>query len=216
MLQNKILVFDLDGTLYQDVAEVDALEYVKIISFISSKLQITETQAQEVIADIRSRYVYDIDALEGELPFSKEEFLEDVCDVDVSFLSQAPELNNLLSQLSQRKFILTDSIAKHVADTLKAIGVSEDLFEAVFSAKDMDYLFKYRPQGFEKFLQRFSLKAQDCIVFEDSLRNLKIAKSLGFTTVHIASEASHQEDFVDYQFSDINTAIQQLLLSDKN
>ncbi len=214
-MQNKVLVFDLDGTLYHGTDEICKLEDIKIISFLSSKLQITKDKTKHLIADIRSRYVYDVDALEGELPFSKEEFLENVCDVDVSYLSQNLILNQYLSQLSQRKFILTDSIAKHVSDVLRIIGVDENLFEAVFTAKDMNYIFKYKPEGFYKFLQKYSLKAQDCVLFEDSLRNLKVAKSLGFITVFISSEIRLKESYIDYQFTDINVAMKELLFSDK-
>ena len=51
--------------------------------------------------------------------------------------------------------------------------VDENIFTYIYDAHDMDYIFKYREGCFEKFLQTFNLKAQDCVMFEYSIKNLK-------------------------------------------
>lgn len=209
-MQNKILVFDLDGTLYYAGDKIERLCNAKIIRYFADKLNIGLEQSENLIKDIRSRYAYDVEALEHDFPFSKFEFMEDVCDVDVSILPPDAELNDLLKRLPQPKYILTDSTGRHVSDTLKAIRVDESLFSGVFDAHDMNYTFKYNPESFRMFLQKYNLKAGDCILFEDSVINLRTAQQLGFTTVLIRPDIPAEANF-NYCFSDIKTALKSLL-----
>lgn len=208
-MQNKVLVFDLDATLYYAGDKIEELCDAKVIRYFAGKLNISLKQSEDLVKDVRSRYIYDIEALEHDFPFSKFEFMEDICDVDVSILPPDTELNELLKHLPQPKYILTDSIRRHVSDTLKAIHVDENLFAGVFDAHDMNYTFKHNPESFEMFLQKYNLKAGDCILFEDSANNLKIAKSLGFKTVLIRPECP-EEQKADYWFPDIKTALKSL------
>lgn len=205
-MQNKNLVFDLDATLYYAGDTIEKLCDAKVVEYFVKKMNLSFSQAEKLIADIRSRYAYDVEALESELPFSKAEFMDYVCDIDVSSLAADKELDAVLRLLPQPKYILTDSISKHVSDTLRAIHVGIDNFKGVFDARDMAYTFKYNPQSYRLFLQKYNLNAKDCIMFEDSLTNLKTAKSLGFSTVLIRPEAKGAE-YIDYCFSDIKTAL---------
>lgn len=210
-MKNKILVFDLDATLYYAGDEIEKLCDAKVVRWFSNKLNISSEQADKLIKDIRSRYAYDVEALEHDFPFSKYEFIEDVCDVDVSILEPDIELNGLLKSLPEPKYILTDSIRRHVSDTLKAIRVEEGLFNGVFDAHDMNYTFKYNPESFRLFLQKYNLKAEDCILFEDSVTNLTTAQKLGFTTVLVRPDIPNGTRF-DYCFPDIKTALKTLFL----
>lgn len=208
-MQNKVLVFDLDATLYYAGDKIEELCDAKVIRYFADKLNISLKQSEDLVKDVRSRYAYDVEVLEHDFPFSKFEFMEDVCDVDVSILPPDTELNELLKHLPQPKYILTDSIRRHVSDTLKAIHVDENLFAGVFDAHDMNYTFKHNPESFAMFLQKYGLKASDCVLFEDSANNLKVAKSLGFKTVLIRPECP-EEQKADYWFPDIKTAITKL------
>lgn len=208
-MQNKVLIFDLDATLYDVGDKIEQLCDAKVVRYFADKLKISLEQSEKLISEVRSRYAYDVEALEHDFPFSKFEFMEDVCDVDVSVLQPDPKLNELLKSLPQPKYILTDSIRRHVHDTLKAIQVDENLFSGVFDAHDMKYTFKYNPESFKLFLQKYNLNAKDCVLFEDSVTNLKTAKKLGFTTVLIRREHPADVDF-DYYFPDIKTALAKL------
>lgn len=208
-MQNKNLIFDLDATLYYVGDEIEKLCDAKVVEYFVKNLGLNFSQAKDLIKDIRSRYAYDVEALEGELPFSKAEFIDYVCDVDVSVLKADSELDNLLKALPQSKYILTDSIKKHVDDTLRALSVDAGRFNGIFDAHDMAYAFKYNPQSYSLFLRKYNLDAKDCIMFEDSLVNLKTAKSLGFSTVLIRPELKSAA-YVDYCFGDIKTALKAL------
>ena len=74
----------------------------------------------------------------------------------------------------------------------------------------MDYIFKYNKVCFEKFLDKFNLCAQDCVIFEDSIKNLETAKACGMITVFVKPDKIEKPQYVDYMFSDIKTALKEL------
>lgn len=210
MLQKKNLVFDLDNTLYDAGTTIENLVDAKILDFFAINLKISLAEAQQMVDSLRQNHQYETEAMEKDFPFSKHDFLEYVCDVDVSQLKPNPELNDLLLRLPQCKFILTDSTKRHVDDVLKQIAVDAANFSGIFDAHNMNYTFKYNPEGYKSFLQKFCLSAQDCIMFEDNPKNLKIAKRLGFMTVLISPKPLEKYDFVDLEFPDIKIALRQL------
>lgn len=206
-MHDKILVFDLDATLYYVGNAIEEECDKKVCRYLADHLQISLDDARELMLDIRRKYKYETEAIEKELPFSKYDFIEDVCAVDVSSIPQDRELDAILQKISNPKYILTDSTQRHVADTLHQLSVKLSHFSGIFDAHDMDYTFKYNPEAYQMFLHRFKLKPKDCIMFEDSLTNLAVAKSLGLSTVLISPSSAQQPDFVDYMFSDIKTAL---------
>lgn len=208
MFEDKILVFDLDGTLYNVGMAVEDLIDRKILEFFASHLHIPGDEAKALMQDIRSRYIYDVDAMGTEFPFDKKEFMDFTCDVDVSFLPKDYALDAKLKNMPQRKFILTDSTKKHVHDVLSAIGVSANNFAGIFDGHDMQYAFKYNKDGFRLFLDKYGLKAQDCLLFEDRPRNLEVADKMGFITISISPQEGEKPSFCDYWFADINQALE--------
>lgn len=213
MFKDKVLIFDVDNTLYQAGDLVDRMEDVIIKKFFAIKLSVNENEAWQIIQDIRSRYHYDVDALEGEYPFSKYEFMETACRVDMSFLKPNYELNSFLHMLPQTKIIFTDNTVNHAKDVFNAIGVDENVFDDIFDAHAMKYTFKRKKEAFNMMLDRFKLKATSCIMFEDSITNLKMASNFGMTTVLISPDAAKIDENFNFKFKDINTALAQMFFA---
>ncbi len=209
-MKTKNLVFDLDATLYYAGNALEEQCDKRICAYFVDKLHITLPQAQDLMAELRKKYKYEAEAINKELPFSKYDFVEYICDLDMTVLPTNEELDNLLSQIPNPKYILTDSTSKHVKDTLKQIAVKENHFQGICDAHIMSYAFKHSPEGYNKFFEYFSLKPEGCIMFEDSLNNLEVAKSLGMTTVLISPNTKEKPTFVDYFYSDITIALKQL------
>jgi len=209
-MKNKILVFDLDATLYYAGNQIEQLCDAKICHYFMNRLSMSESQALDLIHSIRQNYHYESDAIGIELSFSKPDFIEYICDVDVGILPPSPQLNHILKSIPNTKYILTDSTSKHVHDTLHQLGVDTNHFSGIFDAHNMQYIFKYNPQSYKLFLQKYGLNATDCIMFEDSYTNLEVAKSLGFSTVLIRPDAVSKPVYADYVFKDITTALKKL------
>ncbi len=209
MTKIKNLVFDLDGTLYPYSAAVEQNVNNKVLDFFRRRLFLSAEQAQSVIERLRSRNNYEAEVMEDEFGVSKQEFVEEVCDVDVSMLQPDPELVSLLASLPQRKFIFTDSTDKHVRDVLKQINVPVNLFEEIVDAHRTAYLFKYRPQAFRAFLALTGITPEETLIFEDNPCNIVVAKQENLGTVLISPEMESCAA-ADYTFPDICSALREL------
>lgn len=208
-MQNKTLIFDLDATLYYVGDKIERLCDDKVVSYLIENIGVDEMQAHKLIKKFREKYRYDSEAVEKEFPVKQRDFVEYVCDVSADDIPQDKELAAILKQISNTKYILTDSTQKHSKDVLNKMQVDVNLFTYIYDAHDMNYVFKYRKECFEQFLSKFNLKAKDCIMFEDSAKNLEVAKSCGMITVYIKPNQTEKPKFADYMFSDIKTALKE-------
>lgn len=211
-MKNKTLIFDLDATLYYVGDKVEKLCDDRVVSYLNEYLKIDKSRALELIKSFRENYRYDSEAIEKTFPVSQRDFVEYVCDVPTDVIPQDEELDKILKKIANSKYILTDSTQKHTDDVLKKMRVSSDNFVYIYDAHDMEYVFKYRKECFEKFLSKFGLSAEECVIFEDNTKNLETAKSCGIITVFIKPNQNEKPDFVDYMFSDIKTALSQIFL----
>lgn len=200
-------IFDLDATLYQDNGEVENDCERLIQKFFAERLNFTDAQSREMREKILHRFYYEAQAMEPMFGISEKEFMDYICATGVSHLSPNPELDRLLAALPGRRFIFTDSTVGHVRDTLRQIKVNERRFERIFDAECSGFCFKFQKAAFEAFFKATETDPHNSILFEDSLRNLKMAKSFGMITILISPSAMQKEKFVDLQFPDINKAL---------
>lgn len=203
------LVFDLDHTLYSLTSEVEKRVNKRVDLFFTQKLGASPREAKKIRQDLLQRYRYEAEGIAQQYHQSPKEFMDFICDIDVSFLPPNPQLDKLLAGLPQNKYILTDSTKKHVNDTLAALKVKTEHFSGIFDAGDGNYVFKPNRSVFETFFSQYELIPAACIMFEDNVLNLQTAKSLGMATVLISNE-TNIPSYVDYVFPDINSGLSTL------
>ena len=209
-MKNKTLIFDLDGTLYYVKNQMERLCYNKVITYLKKNMNIDEAEAIKLIKKFREKYRYDSEAIAKEYLHNQTEFVEYICDIPTDFIPEDKELDKLLKQISNSKYILTDSTQKHTKDVLRKMKVNEALFAYIYDAHDMYYVFKYNKKCFEKFLSKFNIMAQDCVMFEDCIKNLEMAKDCGMITVCIKPDQTEKPEYIDYMYPDIKTALKEL------
>ena len=141
---------------------------------------------------------------------SSKEFVEFVCDIPTDVIPQDKELEKILKKIPNPKYIVTDSTTKHTKDVLKKMEVDYKNFIYIYDAHDMNYIFKYRKECLAKFLSKFNFKASDCVIFEDNVKNLEVAKNHGMVTVYIKPNEPEKPQYVDYMFPDIKGALVKL------
>ena len=159
-MKNKTLIFDLDATLYYVGDKIEKLCDAKVVSYLVENMNVSETKAHHLIKQFREKYRYDSEAIEKEFPVSQSEFVEYVCDVPTDCIPQDKELSQILRQIPNTKYILTDSTQKHTKDILKKMKVDENIFTYIHKKTtpikyDNDFLFtlkaKYTSLGFDMF-----------------------------------------------------------------
>ncbi len=93
-----------------------------------------------------------------------------------------------LSRLPGRKILLTNAPAEYAHSVVRHLGLHRH-FAAHLPIESMHVHRQLRPKPsrllLRKLLARERLPARDCVLVEDTLQNLKAAKSLGIRTVWI-------------------------------
>ena len=120
-----------------------------------------------------------------------------------------PALRANIGALSGRKFIFTNGSKAHAENVAGYLNLF-DLFDGHFGVEDTGYIPKPKPHAYDAFLKRFpEIDPKTAIFFEDNVRNLKVPKDLGMTTVLIVPKEAQpisgasEMDFVDYVTSDL-------------
>lgn len=205
----KNLVFDLDGTLYPLSSGLGEDCQCRVYDFFSQKLKVDIAEAKKVSDKLLQKYHYESQGVEKELGISEEEFMEYICRTDVGLLQKNQNLEELLLNFPQRKFIFTDSTVRHCFDVLEKIGVRADIFEQIYDAKQGGYVYKLETNAFKRFCDICKIKPEESMIFEDSCKSLHFAKEVGFATVLIAEEGQSCKA-ADYSFPNINQALEYL------
>ena len=125
-----------------------------------------------------------------------EAFLNAVHHFDVEALARtrvpAAYLRRVLVRLPGKKFLLTNGPRDYAHRVLRHLAV-EDVFSGEMTSSDMHVLGRWRCKPDKTLLVRAAamagVKPRDCVLVEDSLRNLRAAKSLGMLTVWCTGNA---------------------------
>ncbi len=210
-------IFDLDNTLYPADVEFFNQIVTKIEHYVARYLSLEPEAALHLQKEYLSEYGTTLSGMMAVHDMDPAPFLDYVHDVDLAFLEPNPDLRKNIKALPGQKYIFTNGSkghARNVAGHLKLF----DLFDGHFGVEDTGYIPKPKPQAYETFLSVFSeIDPTKAVFFEDNLRNLKVPKELGMTTVLVISDEdwSHEPedarpanggdsaDFVDHVTSDL-------------
>lgn len=196
----EVLLFDLDGTLYDQKCGYESNIHSNIFQFMveqtGGKFDAITTieQAKEVWKPIFRKYNLTKRGLLAEgFEFDGTKYDEFIRKDAEKFIQNDPELRLFLLALPKesRKVIFTNAPESSAHEILKILGV-HDLFEAVLGGVDFlaDEICKPERAAFDKVLEYldFSLDRADRICFfEDSYKNLCAGKELGFKSVFVKS-----------------------------
>lgn len=201
----KNIIFDLDGTLYPNSAQVEDEIRAKMFQFLLGRLGLTYEEAKVLLAEWFKTYDGQLTGIKKFPQVTQAEFMDYICDVPLHGVKANPDLSAKLNQLSQRVFIFTDSTHTHVRDTLAKIGITRK-FDGVFTSLEGDFILKPHLQTYSKMLDQFGIKAEESVFIEDNPRNIASGKEMGMKTVFI-SEKGENSTITPYSFTNINEAL---------
>ncbi len=198
---NRVLLFDLDNTLYPPERELFDLIDVRINRFMIDQVGIPAEAVDGLRREYWAAYGVTLQGLIRHHGVDPEDYLHYVHDVDVtSRLSPDPLLRTMLGSLPQRKAVFTNGSSCHAERVLAALGIA-DQFEAVFDIRVANYLPKPYPAPYQAVLAALGSAAADCAMIEDSRENLRTAKELGMATVLVGAGAT--PEYVDLHLPDV-------------
>jgi putative hydrolase of the HAD superfamily len=178
-----ILLFDLDETLYPPDAGVMDRIRDRMQEYVCSHLGLTPAEADE----LRRRYLRDygttLRGLQINHMVDAEEYLRLVHDVPLERLLRTnPELDGVLSGMPLQKVVFTNSSREHAERVLALLGIRRH-FGRIVDIRDMQFESKPQPEAYGRVCQLLDVRPEDCVIVEDSVRNLQPAKALGMTTI---------------------------------
>ena len=118
----KILLLDLDGTVYQDLETVFGQVSKLMTKYISEKLKIDLKKAKELQTNYFYKYNTSLNGLMIHHDIPPKEFLNYVHDIDLSFMEKDLILRNELENIDLNKFVFTNGSRAHVKNIVKTLG----------------------------------------------------------------------------------------------
>ena len=195
------LLFDVDNTLYPTssglLQQVDA----RINRYMAEKAGVAAEAVDAEREAYRGRFGTTLKGLMVEYGIDPEEYLQYVHDVPVEQLIEPNvKLDQALGQIPAAKAVFTNGPIEYSSRILQALGVSRH-FSHFFDVRFLGFRGKPSPAAYEMVLGTLGAAPDACALVEDSLRNLRPAKSLGMRTVLVGDNSA---DWVDACISEIS------------
>ncbi|MBC7264312.1 MAG: pyrimidine 5'-nucleotidase [Chloroflexi bacterium] len=204
-------VFDLDNTLYPPDSKMMEVLGRRIQQYMTDRVGLP----RELVRPLRDRYFEQygttLSGLIAEHHVDAQEYLAFVHDFPVEeMICPNPELDAALDSTNLEKVVFTNASAQHAWRVLRALGI-ERHFTRVFDVVAMEYVSKPALQVYLRLLERLPARGGECILFEDSIRNLRPAARLGMVTVLVGEGSEGEEvDFVVPSITDIGPLFKHL------
>ena len=210
----KYLVFDLDETLYPKDSGLMGAINERIRSYMVDKLGFDPATVEQIRRNYYLKYGTSLRGLMVEYGIDPEDYLAYVHDIPLEqYLSpDSRDLREALSHINLEKIIFTNASTEHALRILRFMGL-EEFFSRIVDIRALGYICKPAPEAFVRFLDIIKAKGEECILVEDSLRNLRVAKDFGMTTVLVDGLGGGDEcvDFVINNLAQIERVVKELL-----
>jgi putative hydrolase of the HAD superfamily len=181
-------LFDLDNTLYAKSTGVMDVVSQRINEYMALRLGMDEATIKTLRPRYWEQYGTTMRGLMLEHGTNADDYLDYVHAFSVQeFLAPNVELDAVLQQLPWRKVIFTSSTRNHVQQVLEALAIAQ-YFARTFDIRDTGLICKPDPAAYQVVLQALGLKAEQCLLVDDSLPNLQTAAALGMVTVWVGSQ----------------------------
>ena len=219
MIKNKLIIFDLDGTLYKFTNDsfVNSGLQKKVLAnaknYIQKKLKQDQAQAQKILREIQKEYGEDISiALEKKYNCSRRDYFNEVWDISAKGIitSNANIRNILLSLREENKLLLvSDGAMVWIINALRELNIL-DIFEKNILSGDGK---KRKSLGnrFDNLSNQYGFLSRDVVVIGDQeSTDIIPARNIGFKTIYINDKKSKYADVTIENIDNIAKGIEKV------
>jgi len=202
-MATKFWIFDLDNTLHNATPHIFPHINRSMTAYLQQHLQLDETAANELRVHYWQRYGATLSGLMRHHGTNPDHFLwhtHQFPDLPQMVLRE-PRLRHVLKALPGRKVVFSNAPQHYAHAVLKLLRV-DDLFDDVMAVEHTRYRPKPDRFGFMRLMRRHGVRAEQCVMVEDSLENLRAAKKLGMGTVWV-SAGNKNSPCVDVKIRDV-------------
>jgi putative hydrolase of the HAD superfamily len=181
----RTILFDLDDTLYPPEAGIMPEIRKRILEYTMTRLDLPMPDADALRRRYFLEYGTSMRGLQINHQIDPDDFLHFVHDIPIKdLLGPNAELDGMLSGLEQDKVIFTNASREHAERVLEALGVRRH-FSRIVDVRDMAYESKPQPSAYRRICHLLGVRAKECMLVEDNVRNIRPAKAHGMTTTLI-------------------------------
>lgn len=201
--RSPVWVFDLDDTLHHASPHIFPHINRAMTAYIERHLALDHAQATALRQHYWHRYGATLLGLIRHHGVDPHHFLEQTHDFDDlgSLIITAPALAHTLKTLPGRRIIFSNAPRRYTQEVLCLTGLWT-LFDAVYTVESFSFQPKPLRTGFLQLLKKERVSAHRCIMVEDSLANLVMAKRLGMHTLWV-TRSLRNSPWVDHKLRDI-------------
>jgi len=180
------LFIDLDGTVYDRKNGMMEEMTERIASYIQQVLHVAPERIPGLIDRYYQTYGSSLRGIQNEFSVDPEDYLAFVHDIDLDhYLQPDIALRDHLAAIPIPKWILTNANRSHAERVLCKLGIT-DLFEGILDVWSMEYIPKPHPWVYQHALEMVGdPDPWQCVLIDDSVRNLKPAQQIGFSTIWV-------------------------------
>lgn len=182
-----VWLFDLDNTLHDCSRHIFKAIDSAMSAFMADLLGVDWAEADALRHEYWARYGATAIGLERHHGIHPDEFLEACHRFDVGPLVHAETgIASKLSRLPGRKILLTNAPERYARDVLRRLGILQQ-FETLWTIDHMRLQGRLRPKPsnamLRQLLAQLKVPAERVVLVDDTLKNLRSARSLGIRTV---------------------------------
>jgi putative hydrolase of the HAD superfamily len=192
------ILFDLDDTLYP--RQVGIMEQIRvlILRYLRTQLHLSIEEAEALRGQYLQTYGTTMRGLQLDYHIDPDEYLRYVHNVPLhEYLQPNPDLDVALASIPQEKIVFTNASREHAERVLDLLGIRRH-FSRIVDVRDMAYESKPQPAAYRRICDLLDARPTECLLVEDSVRNLRPAKALGMITVLVGEDGNSAGDAVDY------------------
>ena len=208
-------VFDLDDTLYPRSVGLHLQLKQRVVLFIADHMKIDHAAAEAVHLDYYERYGATLQGLVELHGVAPDAFLDFIHRIDLSALVRNEGLIAALQALPGRRLVFTNASRGHAESALDAMGMT-DLFDAIASIEDSDFVGKPHLSAFSGFFDAHDVDPCTSAMFEDRGGNLLVPHELGMKTVLVVDPlldgiaAPSKQQHVDAVVTDLTEFLREM------
>jgi putative hydrolase of the HAD superfamily len=190
----RYLLFDLDETLYpRDAGVMQAIGRL-IRQYIIEEYGANPDEADALARRYHQEYGTSMRGLLLNNNLDTERFLAYVHDFPLDVLQPNRELDALLAGLPGDKVIFTNADRAHAERVLAQLDIRPH-FSRIIDVVAVGYISKPNLEAYTNCLRLLDAHPAECVLIEDTGRNLAPAKHLGMTTVLVDGDPNDRADY---------------------
>jgi pyrimidine 5'-nucleotidase len=190
------LFFDLDDTLYAPTSGLWEGVRSRMEDYMHHQLGLPSADVSRLRKEYFETFGTTLRGLQANFDVDTEAFLAYVHDLPLEqYLQPDPALHQVLTSLPQTAWIFTNADEGHARRVLGILGLDR-CFAGIIDVRATNFHSKPHPTAYKLALKIAGVtNPEECVLFDDTGRNLAPARELGLLTVQVGP--GHDSPYAD-------------------